>query len=83
MGYAGSPTVECRIFKPSLRIERVIGSIQFLAALYEYTKNLTTRDINAGAFEWSRFVSYLDKPEYHSAYLMAQGVRFNTEKEVQ
>lgn len=82
LGHPGSPTVECRIFKPSLRIERVLGSIQFLAALYEYTKNLTTHDINAGALEWSKFLRFLDQPQYNFAYQMSQGVRFNTEQKV-
>jgi len=82
LGYPGSPTVECRIFKPSLRIERVLGSIQFLAALYDYTENITTHDINAGALEWWRFVRFLDQDKYSLAYKMSQGVRFNTEKEV-
>ena len=80
LGHAGSPTVECRIFKPSLRIERVIGAIQFLNALYEYTKPLTSHDVNAGALEWPRFLRYMDESGHNLAYAMAQGIRFNTEK---
>ena len=80
LGHPGSPTVECRIFKPSLRFERVIGAIQFLNALYEYTKPLTSHDVNAGALEWTRFLRYMDESGYNLAYGMAQGIRFNTEK---
>jgi hypothetical protein len=51
-------TVEVRVFKGSLRKERVLSGIEFVAAAVEYTRNLKIQHKSA-PFAWARFVHYV------------------------
>jgi hypothetical protein len=51
-------TIEIRVFKGSLRKERVLSGIEFVAAAVEYTRNLKIQH-KAAPFAWARFVHYV------------------------
>lgn len=51
-------TIEVRVFKGSLRKERVLSGIEFVAAAVEYTRNLKIQH-KAAPFAWARFVHYV------------------------
>jgi hypothetical protein len=51
-------TIEVRVFKGSLRKERVLSGIEFVAAAVEYTRNLKIQHKSA-PFAWARFVHYV------------------------
>jgi len=51
-------TIEVRVFKGSLRKERVLSGVEFVAAAVEYTRNLKIQHKSA-PFAWARFVHYV------------------------
>ena len=51
-------TLEVRVFKGSLRKERVLSGIEFVVAAVEYTRNLKIEH-KAAPFAWARFVHYV------------------------
>ena len=51
-------TIEVRVFKGSLRKERVLSGIEFVAAAVEYTRTLKIQHKSA-PFAWGRFVHYV------------------------
>ena len=51
-------TIEVRIFKGSLRKERVLSAIEFVHAVVEYTRSLRIVPKNK-PLSWSRFVAWL------------------------
>ena len=69
-------TVEVRIFRPSLSINRVIGSIEIVASALEYTRNLTIKDINLGALTFERYESWVHGHDYPLASRIIGGERF-------
>lgn len=53
-----SQTLEVRIFKGSLKKERVLSAIEFVAACVEYTRDLKVTSTNK-ALSWVKFVGYV------------------------
>lgn len=51
-------TIEVRIFRGSLRKERVMSALEFVTASVEYTRNLKVNSKN-GALTWTHFVAYV------------------------
>ena len=51
-------TLEVRVFKGSLRKERVLSALEFVAASVEYTRNLKVTSRNQ-ALTWLRFTAYV------------------------
>lgn len=51
-------TIEVRVFKGSLRKERILSGIEFVVAAVEYTRNLKIQHKSA-PFTWARFVHYV------------------------
>lgn len=51
-------TLEIRVFRGSLRKERVLSAIEFVHAAAEYTRYLKV-DSKHAPFSWARFVSYI------------------------
>ena len=51
-------TLEVRVFKGSLRPERVRSALEFVHAAVEYTRNLKVAGKN-NAFAWSKFVAFV------------------------
>lgn len=54
-----SRTVEIRIFRGSLRVERVAMAIQFAESCIEYTKDLTINQVARGALAWSMYEQFV------------------------
>ena len=53
-------TLEVRVFKGSLRKERVLSAIEFVTASVEYTRNLKVTSKNQ-ALSWLRFTAYVSQ----------------------
>lgn len=51
-------TIEVRIFRGSLRKERVMSALEFVTASVEYTRSLKVNG-NNGALTWTHFVAYV------------------------
>jgi hypothetical protein len=54
---ANSNTIEVRIFKGSLRVERLLSDIEFVHAVVEFTRNMKVVAKDK-PFSWSRFVKF-------------------------
>lgn len=52
-------TVEVRIFKGTLRVSRLKSYLQFVDAVFQYTKDLTIQDCLAGALRDSEFAQWI------------------------
>jgi hypothetical protein len=55
---ANDSTLEVRVFKGSLRKERVLSALEFVAASVEYTRDLKVTSRNQ-ALSWLRFTAYV------------------------
>jgi len=53
-------TLEVRVFKGSLRKERVLSAIEFVTASVEYTRDLKVTSTN-NALSWLRFTAYVSE----------------------
>jgi transcription initiation factor TFIIIB Brf1 subunit/transcription initiation factor TFIIB len=54
-----SMTVEVRIFRGSLRVERVPMAIQFVESCVEYTRDLTINQVARGELDWSLYEAFV------------------------
>jgi len=52
-------TVEVRIFKGSLRYQRVLANLEFVHACVEYTRQLTVPDVVRGGLAWRTFATWI------------------------
>lgn len=52
-------TFEVRIFRSSLKPERIMMIVELIDATVEYTRHLTIREMADHALEWSRFASWV------------------------
>lgn len=69
---SNADTVEVRVFRATLRPERLRGYVEFVVAVFDYTSALTSHDIRAGFLGWDRFTHYLDHVQFpHVAGLLA------------
>ena len=67
-------TVEIRMFRGSLKPERLLANIEFLHALIEYTRTMTTRQAFAGALKFDVFAhdALMQRDKYpHLAAMLA------------
>ena len=51
-------TLEVRVFKGTMNTQRIRSIIDFLNALFDYTKTLTAKDILEGRLQWNAFADY-------------------------
>ena len=58
-------TIEVRIFRGSLRKERVLSAVEFVHAAVEYTRNLKISDSDK-SLSWVKFVGYIS--DKHKVY---------------
>jgi len=52
-------TIEIRIFKPSLRWERVLGAVEIVASAMEYTRTMSSRDVAAGGLMFDNYAAFV------------------------
>jgi hypothetical protein len=77
VNYQNRNTLEVRLFKGTLRLERVFGDVEFVHAAHAYSAGLTASSIiagetslkeaaKAGALRWAAFAAYIldNKTEY-------------------
>lgn len=57
-------TIELRYFRSNLRPERIKKNVQWVQALFEYTKDLTYRQVRAGGLDWPAFRAWLQDPAH-------------------
>lgn len=60
VNHTNDATVEVRVFRGSLLPSTVLGNLEFCAAVFEYTRTLTCRDVLSGAIDWDAFCDWLD-----------------------
>jgi hypothetical protein len=77
---APANTIEVRIFRPSLAIGRIIGSIELVAATIEYTRERSGSITNL--FRWENFETYVNASNYKYARHIMQGGKFTPERKV-
>jgi hypothetical protein len=53
--------VEIRIFRSSLRKERVLAIFEFVHSLIEYTRPLSTRELVEGSLKWDVYLEFMRK----------------------
>lgn len=78
LGYPTSPTIEVRIFRPSLKIQRVLGSIELVDAIRVFTETASSTDILQGKFTWEKLIEFMESntAKYKNALLVNKGNRF-------
>lgn len=54
-----SDTVEVRIFKGSLKPQRVLANLEFVHSAVEYTRTLTVREAVRGGLTWRAFATWI------------------------
>ena len=52
-------TVEVRMFRGSLRINRLLANLEFVHAAVEYTRELTVPQVATGALSWRVFATWI------------------------
>lgn len=58
-------TYECRMFRSSINVDRVIGNIEAIHASLDYTRTLTAKDVHQGALRFDVFAHWLMKGEQY------------------
>jgi hypothetical protein len=78
VNYCNTATVEVRIWRPSLAVGRVIGSIELVHLALEYTRDLTLSDVEHGALQFDAFASFVRGcgAEYPHALTILDGGNF-------
>lgn len=51
--------VEIRLFRSSLRKERVLAIFEFVHSLIEYTRQINTRDVVKGSLKWDVYLQFM------------------------
>lgn len=77
VNHANEHTIEIRTFKGTLNVKRVKAYLQFVHACHAYTKDLTARQVAAGALSFDAFRSWLWQhalPTYHELRLFIREV---------
>lgn len=64
-------TIEVRVFKGSLKYERVMSALELVTACVEYTRELKVTSSN-GALSWPKFISYVAQHEETYPNLLAK-----------
>ena len=77
INYSPDSTIEVRIWRPSMCINRVMASIQFTAAAVEYTRHMPMGK-HKSALHWAAFVHYLqsNSETYPDALAVLNGQGF-------
>lgn len=69
-------TVELRYFRPNLYKAGILRVVEFVQAIYDYTKQMSFGDVFAGRYDKELFIKFMEgKPEYKNAhdYIVANG----------
>ena len=62
-------TVELRYFRPNLNKDGILRVIEFIQAIYDYTKIMSYGDVLRKNYAFSNFKAFMEeKPEYQHAY---------------
>jgi hypothetical protein len=65
INFQNRDTVELRYFKGNLSPRIIRRQVLFVSAMYHYTRTLTVVDVRGGAFDWGRFVAWVDADLFH------------------
>jgi hypothetical protein len=61
INFQNHATVELRYFKGNILRKAIMKNLEFVQSLYEYTKELTVRDVTQGALSESSYLSWLEQ----------------------
>lgn len=81
VNFSPRETVEVRIWRPSLKVNRVIASIEFCHAALEYTRNITVADVANGALDFRPFSKFVMNHDYPMAQRVLGGETFRNATE--
>jgi hypothetical protein len=77
----GGKTIEVRIWRPSMAVGRILGSIELVDAAFEYTRNMTAHDAITGGLDFDSFVDFVtNSNKWPNAVRIIQNQRFNLKK---
>ena len=81
LGGNGGKTIEVRIWRPSMAVGRILGSIELIDAAYEYTRDMTAHDAISGGLDFDSFVDFVEGiGKWPNAVRIIQNQRFNLNK---
>jgi hypothetical protein len=58
-------TIELRYFRPNLNKDGILRVIEFIQAIYDYTKQMSYRDVFGKHYEFSLFVEFMEGKEQY------------------
>ena len=68
INYLNTATIELRFFRPTLSASALLAIVEFVSAVYDYTKQLRVADLVDGSFPFAGFVDWLARSEYSGAF---------------
>jgi hypothetical protein len=81
LGGNGGKTIEVRIWRPSMAVGRILGSIELVDASYEYTRNMTAHDAINGGLDFANFAEFVESEgNWPNAVRIIKNQRFNLKK---
>ena len=51
-------TIEIRIFRGTLRKDRILANISLVQSLVEFTRDMSTQEVNKGSLTWLNYMFY-------------------------
>ena len=76
VNFGNRTTIEVRIWRPSLMVERVLAVVELMALCRAYTASITSFDVARGALDWSRFSLYAEIHGNANTQLLMRGDSF-------
>lgn len=64
LNFQNRTTVELRYFRGSLKPETVLGVLEFVHSVHEYTRILTSKEVATNGLDWSRYKAWLADQNY-------------------
>lgn len=58
LNFQNSETIELRYFRGNLRTDAIVARLEFVHAMWEYTRGLSVRDVRAGALKAEPFMAW-------------------------
>jgi len=78
LGSNGGKTIEVRIFRPSLAVGRILGSIELVDSAVEYTKNMTAHEALNGGLDFENYAEFVKSSDlYPNAVRIINNQKFN------
>ena len=73
---SGRDTVEVRVFRSSLKWERLLADIEFVSAVQEFTRSAGVSGFARGRFSWLDFVEFVEAGNFPQLAVVISGGSF-------